>query len=148
MNYFAVLTLFGIMVAYVTSTVFTDCGSEYSEINFVEVTDCPDEEETCILKRGTNILLNINFTSKADFESIKTKVYGVILGIPLPFIGIQKDSCKAALSCPGEKYQEYLYIERIPIKNDYPSLDVIVVWKLFDENGNQVVCINIPSRIE
>lgn len=136
------------MAVYVTSTLFADCGSEYSEINFLEVTDCPDGEETCILKRGTDIIISINFTSKAGYEKIKTKVYGVIYGVTLPFLGIQKDSCKAALSCPGKKDQEYSYIEHIPIKKSFPAVDVTVVWKLINENGDEVVCVYIPSRIQ
>lgn len=148
MNCFVTLVLLGIMAAYVTSTLFTDCGSEYSEINSMEVTDCPDENGTCILKRGTEIIIDINFTSKADFEKIKTKVYGVIHGVTLPFWGIQMDACVAAVSCPGNKGDEYRYIEHIPIRNSYPPVDVIVVWKLINEKGDKVVCINIPSRVQ
>ena len=125
-----------------------DCGSVYGDIQSVSVTDCPDDENTCILKKGTDILITVNFTSKAPFEKIITQVGGEIMGLELPFFGVEQNACKAAISCPGKKGEKYTYVEHITVRKSYPLIDVTVIWRLLNENNDTVACIKVPSKIE
>lgn len=149
MNYFVVLILFMCSLApKIIGAEYMDCGSKYAEIHSVEVTDCSDEDEKCILKKGTKVRIDINFTSLANFERLRTSISGTMYGITLPLLGVEKDACKTGLSCPGKKGQRYAFFSETPIRKSYPNIDALVEILLVNEKDNKVVCVDIPSRIE
>lgn len=125
-----------------------DCGSMYADIHSVEVTDCSDVDEKCILKKGSKVRIDINFTSLDDFESLRTSVRGTMFGVTLPLLGVEKDACKTALSCPVTKGQRYAFFSETAVRRSYPTLDALVEILLVNEKGDKVVCVNIPCRIE
>lgn len=125
-----------------------DCGSKYAQIHSVEITDCSDADEKCILNKGSKVRIDINFTSLADFESMRTSVRGTMYGVTLPLLGTEKDACKTGLSCPGTEGQRYAFYSQTAVMKSYPTLDALVQILLVNEKGDKVVCVNIPCRVE
>lgn len=139
------------VAVFISATKFTDCGSDFAEINSLDVTDCPDDdaEEECTLKRGSRISINVNFTSHGNCDSLKTKVYGIIQGATLPFFLKQTDACKTGVSCPVVQGQEYTYYNDVNILRAFPEMSgIIVKWKLINERKENVLCAHVPSRIQ
>lgn len=64
-----------------------------------------------------------------DIASQKSKavVYGIVMGLPVPFPIPEPDGCKSGISCPIQKDKTYSYLNKLPVKNEYPSVSDIVV---------------------
>jgi len=54
-------------------------------------------------------------------------VHGIVMGIPVPFPIPESDGCKSGIRCPIEKDKTYNYVNKLPVKNEYPSVSKIVV---------------------
>lgn len=147
MNYFAVLIFMYSLPTKIKGAVYIDCRSKYAQIHSVEVTDCSDADEKCILKRGTKVRIDINFTSLDKFESMRNSVRGTIYGVTLPLLGVEKDACKTGLSCFGTKGQRYEFYSGTTVRKSYPTVDALVQILLVNEKNDKVVCVNIPCRI-
>ncbi|XP_055925694.1 NPC intracellular cholesterol transporter 2 homolog a-like isoform X2 [Argiope bruennichi] len=137
-----------VLVVQVSGTKFTDCGSTTGQVTGVQVTDCPDSADTCILKKGTTKGITISFTSKGASNSAKAVVHGVIAGVPLPFSLKNPDGCKSGISCPVKNGQSYTYSNQLLIRNSYPAVGVTVRWEIQDDNGRDLVCVEIPCHIQ
>nr|CAH7745146.1 unnamed protein product [Callosobruchus chinensis]CAH7753766.1 unnamed protein product [Callosobruchus chinensis] len=130
-----------------TCWAYTDCGSEVGTIGDVKVSDCV-EPKRCILKRNTNVTLEITFTPKIDSDTLKAVVHGEILGVPMPFDLPNPDGCKdSGLTCPIKAGQTYTYTAALPISVNYPRVTVDVKWELQLSNGEDAVCAKIPAKI-
>lgn len=108
-------------------------------------------------------------------DKVKSVVHGVILGIPIEFPLPNPDACKdSGLTCPLEKDKNYEYLTTLPILSSYPKVQeysislfssykfeqdflflfiskqikVLVRWELQDEHGEDIVCLEVPARIE
>ncbi|GFY42706.1 NPC intracellular cholesterol transporter 2 [Trichonephila inaurata madagascariensis] len=145
---FACVALF-VLAVQVSGTKFSDCGSSSGQVTAVEVTDCPDNVDPCILGRGSSKGITIKFASKTDSKTVKAVVHGVIGGVPLPF-SLPKpkdDGCKTGLACPLKNGESYTYSNNLDIKSSYPPLAVTVRWELKDDNSNDIICVEIPCKI-
>ncbi|GFT50794.1 NPC intracellular cholesterol transporter 2 [Nephila pilipes] len=150
MNRLVACVVLFVLAVQASGTKFNDCGSSTGEVSAVEVSDCPDSADTCILKKGTTKAITIKFASKTDSKSVKAVVHGVIGGVPLPF-SLPKpkdDGCKTGLNCPLKNGESYVYNNNLDIKNSYPPLGVTVRWELKDDSQNDIVCVEIPCKIE
>ncbi|GIY61878.1 NPC intracellular cholesterol transporter 2 [Caerostris darwini] len=137
-----------VLAVQVSGTKFTDCGSQSGQVTSVDVTDCPDSADTCILKKGTTKGISIKFTSKSESKTLKAVVHGVIAGVPLPFNLPKSDGCKSGIACPTKNGENYTYANNLVIRNSYPSLGVTVRWELKDDQQQDMVCIEIPCEIQ
>ncbi|XP_053567743.1 NPC intracellular cholesterol transporter 2-like [Bombina bombina] len=135
--------LFPILVA--EPLVFKDCGCQKGKLLNVDVSLCPTQP--CPLVKGSTYSINVTFTSDEDSVSSKAYVYGVIKQIPIPFGIPEPDGCKSGVECPIKNGQTYTYITKMPIKTEYPSIRLIVRWKLKDDNSNNLFCWDIPVEI-
>ncbi|CAL1285799.1 unnamed protein product [Larinioides sclopetarius] len=143
----ACIALF-VLAVHVSGTKFTDCGSQTGQVASVQVSDCPDSADKCILKKGTTKSITINFTSKGASNSAKAVVHGVIAGVPLPFSLKNPDGCKSGIACPVKNGESYTYTNQLPIRRSYPALGVTVRWEIQDDNGGDIVCVEIPCEIQ
>lgn len=148
MNRLIIFVFLSALAVSAYATTFDDCGSEGGQVSSVEVTNCPDGEDECVLKRGTQAGITINFTSKEEAKSLKAVVHGVIASVPMPFPLPQPDACKSGVSCPLKNGQSYTYSNSLNIRSAYPAIPVTVKWELQDENNKDVVCVTIPARLE
>lgn len=142
-----VLTAFLGLAGITTGSPFTDCGSVNGQVSSVTVSNCPEGQTECALTRGTDADITIKFSSKEESKTLKAVVHGVIAGVPIPFRLPQSDACKTGVSCPLESGESYTYSNKLSIKNSYPPLAVRVRYELKDDNGADVICVEIPCKI-
>ncbi|XP_036363065.1 NPC intracellular cholesterol transporter 2 homolog a-like [Octopus sinensis] len=113
----------------------------------VRISDCT--KSPCILKKNTNVSIEVDFTATADVQTVKDAVYGIIAGIHVPFPTSQPDACKdKGLTCPLKKGQKYTYKSVIPISSTYPDIQLVVEYTIKNEDKKPVFCIDIPAMIQ
>ncbi|XP_072751077.1 uncharacterized protein [Anoplolepis gracilipes] len=130
---------------------FEDCGSILGKFSEVSVSGCQESDESCALVRGTNASISIKFTANQDIETVNVRVYGVLSGVPIPFPFNKPDVCKdldAGVKCPLHKNQEYDYKTSLFVQKKFPPVSVDIKWELVDENGNKIICVQFPAKVE
>ncbi|XP_074026159.1 NPC intracellular cholesterol transporter 2 homolog a [Leptinotarsa decemlineata] len=128
------------------NAAFSDCGSEVGSIVSVDIIGC-DDKPRCPLKKGTNATMNITFKSNVDTTNLKAVVYGVI-GVKIPFELPNDDGCKdSGIVCPIKAGETYRYTTTMPILTSYPRVTVDILWELQNDEGKDIICARIPSKI-
>lgn len=66
----------------------------------------------------------------------------------MPFQLQNPDACvDTGLHCPLEQNETYEYKAVLPVLKVYPKVKVQVKWELQDERGNDIICVEIPAKI-
>uniref|UniRef100_A0A2K6GAB9 NPC intracellular cholesterol transporter 2 n=1 Tax=Propithecus coquereli TaxID=379532 RepID=A0A2K6GAB9_PROCO len=125
---------------------FKDCGSVVGVIKEVNVSPC--STQPCQLSKGQSYSINVTFTSNTLSKSSKAFVHGIIMGVPVPFPIPEPDGCKSGISCPIQKDKTYSYLNKLPVKSEYPSIKLVVEWELRDDQDQRLFCWEIPIQIE
>lgn len=55
-------------------------------------------------------------------ENSSAAVYGILAGLPVFFPIPEADGCKSGINCPIQKDKTYSYLNKLPVKTDYPSV--------------------------
>uniref|UniRef100_A0A182QJC3 MD-2-related lipid-recognition domain-containing protein n=1 Tax=Anopheles farauti TaxID=69004 RepID=A0A182QJC3_9DIPT len=129
---------------------FGNCANETAvgKYSLVEVSNCADDDASCVLKRNSNATISITFTSSEDLPELKAVVHGIILGMEVPFRLPNDDGCKdSGLECPLAKETSYRYSTTLPVLKQYPKVSVEVKWEL-KAGEKDVVCVLIPAKIQ
>ncbi|TMW51033.1 hypothetical protein DOY81_003903 [Sarcophaga bullata] len=147
------IILFTLLAGFFQSSTFglqfTDCGSKTGKFTKIVVSDCDTTKNECILKRNSSVSITIDFSLAEDVTAIKTVVHGKVLGVEMPFHLQNPDACvDSGLKCPLEKDETYEYTATLPVLKAYPKVNVIVKWELQDQNGEDIVCVSIPAKIQ
>ena len=102
-----------------------------------------DDDDECEAKRGTTVTGKMTFAATSATDSLECKIYGVILGVEVPFPGgcPVVDACSALSQgdCPIEAGEEFVYNLEMKIENIYPPVslryhlksEAMIVTKLF-----------------
>lgn len=130
----------------VTAVQYTDCGSKDGHPISVDVKGCGDTG-TCVLKKGTDAVLTINFTSNVTSQSLTAKAYGVVEHVPIPFPLPKTDACTCGVKCPIQPQGQYVYQASFLVKEAYPSISLNVKWELIDDAKQYAICVLIPVEI-
>ncbi|XP_020019135.1 NPC intracellular cholesterol transporter 2 [Castor canadensis] len=141
---FLFLALFA--VARAEPVHFKDCGSTVGVIKEVNVSPCPTQP--CELDKGLSYTVNVTFTSSTQSKNSTASVHGILFGVPVPFPIPEPDGCKSGISCPIQKDKTYSYLNKLPVKSEYPSVKVVVEWKLEDDKLQNLFCWRIPIQIK
>ncbi|KAG7174090.1 NPC intracellular cholesterol transporter 2-like [Homarus americanus] len=143
--HFSFIILAGVL-GVASATIVQDCGST-AELKEVSISNCGTPP--CVLKRGEDIIVDINFDNNVATETLTTKVTGTIGGIEIPWLGVVSDACTSLIEgdCPLEAGEEVKYSAKAPVLNEYPAVIVIVTWKLKDHDGKTTVCFVVPAQI-
>ncbi|XP_050299566.1 NPC intracellular cholesterol transporter 2 homolog a-like [Anthonomus grandis grandis] len=141
------------MLVFLTTCIhifaWTDCGSVDGSIAKVQVSNCSQNARRCILKRGSNATMTIDFKPKVDSDSVKAVVHGIIMGVPVPFDLPNSDGClNSGIKCPIKADGEYKYFTNMPILNEYPRVTVDIKWELQDSIGKNLICALIPAKLQ
>ncbi|XP_015109258.1 ecdysteroid-regulated 16 kDa protein [Diachasma alloeum] len=140
-------------VAFGESTDVIECknGRNLDNIKSITITNC--EEPPCELKRGTRVELVQKFVPNEDVDRLTTSVSATILGVRLPFIGVDgSDACQnvydadGKVGCPLKAGTEYYYKNGFPVLEIYPKVKLVVSWALLG-SSNPITCFEIPSKI-
>ncbi|KAJ7352963.1 Phosphatidylglycerol/phosphatidylinositol transfer protein [Desmophyllum pertusum] len=86
-----------------THVDFDDCGEgkASAKITFVDITPC--DNQPCSLKRGTEEVVEVQFTPSKNITAAKTVVHGTLpyVPVPVPFPVDNPDACKdQGIECP------------------------------------------------
>ncbi|KAM7323452.1 NPC intracellular cholesterol transporter 2 [Alexandromys fortis] len=125
---------------------FKDCGSKVGVIKEVNVSPCPTQP--CELHKGQSYSVNVTFTSGTQSENSSATVYGILAGLPVFFPIPEADGCKSGINCPIQKDKTYSYLNKLPVKTDYPSIKLVVKWELQDDKKQNLFCWEIPVEIK
>ncbi|KAM9293935.1 NPC intracellular cholesterol transporter 2 [Gastrophryne carolinensis] len=142
---FVALTVIFVPIVFSEPLHYKDCGGKVGKLLEVDVSPC--SKQPCPLVKGQNYTINVTFTSDEATPSCKAKVYGLLVGVPVPFPLPEPDGCKSGLSCPLQAGQTYTYLTKLPIKSEYPDMKLTVRWELLDTDGNNLFCWDIPVMI-
>ncbi|XP_030384253.1 NPC intracellular cholesterol transporter 2 homolog a [Scaptodrosophila lebanonensis] len=143
------LFLLAMCAAPLQALEFTDCGSKTGKFTRVVIEGCDTTKSECILKRNTTVSFSIDFSLAEEATAVKTVVHGRVLGIDMPFPLHNPDACKdSGLHCPLEKNETYRYTATLPVLQSYPRVSVLVKWELQDQNNVDIVCVEIPAKIQ
>ncbi|XP_018495822.1 NPC intracellular cholesterol transporter 2 homolog a [Galendromus occidentalis] len=125
------------------------CSPAAGEITSVDIKDCSNDVSSCILHKGTDASIAINFKSPVDAASVTVKAFGIIGGIPLPYPLNNSDACKdSGITCPVKAETGVAYTQSFKVEKFYPSIGLNVKWTLVNESGKQLLCVMIPVKIE
>ncbi|XP_051875452.1 NPC intracellular cholesterol transporter 2-like [Pristis pectinata] len=124
---------------------FKDCRSTAGKIIIVDITPCP--LLPCVLHKGQSYAVNVTFASKTSSQKTVAAVYGLVNGILIPFNIPNADGCKSGIQCPIRSNQNYHYLNYLPVKEEYPSIKLVVQWELKDDLDRYLFCWKIPVQI-
>lgn len=90
-------------------------------------------------------------------KKLTTNVNAVILGVPLPFPGVDGTSACNNLfledgttkaRCPMKAGQKYVYKNAFDVLQVYPTIAALdVLWSLSESPTKQLVCFEMPGKI-
>ncbi|XP_015585215.1 NPC intracellular cholesterol transporter 2 homolog a [Cephus cinctus] len=142
------------LLVLAAATQVNHCGNGklYEDPNQVQITGC--NSPPCKLKKRTKIGIEQKFVPNRDVQTLTTSVHATILGIPLPFVGVDgANACQnifnadgSKSSCPLKKGTPYIYKNEFPILELYPKVSLVVYYALTEKN-DIVTCFEVPSKI-
>lgn len=62
------------------------------------------------------------FSAEIESQGSKARVYGEMLHVDIPFPIPEPDGCKSGIQCPIQKGHSYSYLNKLPVKSEYPSV--------------------------
>nr|ADC29846.1 MDL2 [Anopheles gambiae] len=141
------------------ATVAESCGATRSlvpiEQNTVDISNC--EKGPCRLKRRTTVSINQKFTPTEDVKSLSTTVFAKIVGLPLPFVGVDGTSAcpylfaedgETKLECPLKAGVPVVYKRSFDVLEIYPKIPSMTIhWELQTKSGRSITCFEVPAKI-
>ncbi|XP_005004879.1 NPC intracellular cholesterol transporter 2 [Cavia porcellus] len=125
---------------------YKDCGSKVGIIKEVNVSPCPTQP--CELNKGQTYGVNVTFTSNTQSMNSTALVHGILFSVAVPFRIPEPDGCKSGISCPIQKDKTYSYLNKLPVKSEYPDIKLVVKWELIDDKKQNLFCWEIPVAIK
>ncbi|XP_043255748.1 NPC intracellular cholesterol transporter 2 homolog a [Colletes gigas] len=149
------ILVFAALLALVHATVVNKCdgsGDPYEDHSRVNISGC--DTPPCQLKRRTKATFEQKFTVDHDVKNVTNAVYAIILGVPLPFVGVDGTSaCESifnmdgtAAGCTLKKDVEYNYKREFDVLQIYPTLSVNIHYALMEGN-NTITCFEVRAKI-
>ena len=123
-------------------------------IKKLEISGC--ESYPCILKRGSNSSIKVQFDSKTRITDLKLKITGMLNNKEVPFMTLDGDHCQNTIQelikeksdkCNLKRNTVYNYSYALPVKTEYPTVSVVVKFNLMF-GSKSVFCFTFPSKIE
>ncbi|XP_046627236.1 NPC intracellular cholesterol transporter 2-like [Neodiprion virginianus] len=139
---------------FAAATEVLDCATGELDKSGRAVSISKCVQPPCLLKRKTTIDVEQHFVPNRDVRSLTTSVNANVLGIPLPFVGVDgSNACNliyntdgSKASCPLAKGKEYVYKNSFPVLQIYPKLVLKVHWAL-TEGQETIACFEVPAQI-
>lgn len=121
----------------------------------VSISRC--KKNRCRLRKKSVVEIELKFTPDHNVKKLTTSVSAIILGVPLPFIGVDGtsacdnlylDNGETKTNCPLKAGQNYLYKNSFEVLQIYPTIASLDVhWALKEGNNNDLVCFEVPAKI-
>ena len=123
-----------------------DTTPENGEISSIDVSPC--DEDPCVLKRGGNTTVTINFSP--DEAVTTSKIYAwvffglVPVALPVP----SSDACQGhGLTCPLKSGVQVELVYAMFISEDIPSGSVKLDAGLKDQNDKSIICGKVALEL-
>ena len=115
-------------------------GSTGGEITALTVDGCDaEEDDECEAARGSTVVGQMTFMASAASPSLECSIYGIILGLEVPFPGgcPVVDACSALSQgdCPIEAGEEFVYNLSMKIENVYPAVIIFYYFYVYQTSG-------------
>ncbi|KAK3732977.1 hypothetical protein RRG08_002585 [Elysia crispata] len=125
---------------------YKDCpNGDNGHATAVRISPCPSQP--CSFNHGQTVNVEIDFTPRNDSDTLESKVYGILAGIPVSYPLPNADACKdSAITCPISKGQVLTYKSSFDVLQSYPKINVVVMWQLNAGKSNQA-CFTFPMAI-
>lgn len=68
--------------------------------------------------------------AEIESQGSKARVYGEMLHVDIPFPIPEPDGCKSGIQCPIQKGHSYSYLNKLPVKSEYPSVSMQAAGQL------------------
>ncbi|XP_076667419.1 Niemann-Pick type C-2b [Andrena cerasifolii] len=146
--------VFAALLALAAATQVNQCGSgeKFADSNRVRISGC--DAPPCKLRRRAKYSFEQNFVPQEDTKVLTNNVHAAILGVPLPFVGVDGTSAcdnvfnldGTTAGCSLKKGTEYLYRREFPILAVYPTVSMVIHYALMD-GGNTISCFEVPAKI-
>ena len=109
------------------------------------------DKTPCKVKKGSDLSVEINFTTSDLTSILEPRVSGKVLGMKIP-LSIPKDHQNACehlknLKCPLDANVDVTYFVEMPILKSYPSMKTEIEFNLVGDNQKSVVCFKIDGQI-
>ena len=123
-----------------------DTTPENGEMTAIDVS--PWDEDPCVLKRGVNTTVTINFTPHEDVTA--SKIYAWVffglepVAVPVP----SSDACQGhGLTCPLKSGVQVELVYTIFISELFPSGSLKLDGGLSDQNSKSVICGKVALEL-
>ncbi|XP_017788662.1 PREDICTED: ecdysteroid-regulated 16 kDa protein [Habropoda laboriosa] len=146
--------VFAALIVIAAATEVNDCGSgaKFEDANRVRISGC--SVPPCKLKRRTKASVEQKFVPDQDCDNIVNSVNAAVLGVPLPFVGVDGTSaCEnlfnadgTSAGCTLKKGVEYTYKREFPILQIYPTISMVIHYELVQGN-HTITCFEVPAKI-
>ncbi|XP_076766086.1 Niemann-Pick type C-2b [Xylocopa sonorina] len=146
--------IFVALLAIARATEVNHCGTgeKVEDSERIKITGC--EVPPCKLKRRTKATIEQKFVPEQDVQSLVNNVYAVVLGVPLPFVGVDGTSaCESIFNedgttagCALKKGVEYTYKREFAVLQIYPTISLTIHYALMEGNST-IACFEVPAKI-
>ena len=148
------ILVFAALLALAAATEVNQCGSgeKIEDFSRVRISGC--NKPPCKLRRRAKYSIEQNFVPQEDTTVLTNAVQAAILGVPLPFVGVDGTSAcdnvfnldGTVAGCSLKKGTEYLYRREFPILSVYPTVSMVIHYALMDRE-NTISCFEVPAKI-
>ncbi|XP_071453956.1 ecdysteroid-regulated 16 kDa protein [Hetaerina americana] len=143
------------LLAVAEATQVRSCTNDQvlEDTDFIQISGCT--LPPCKLKKSTKIVVQFKFKPENDVEKLENSVFAYVLGIPLPFVGVDSTSACDTIfeestgkpGCPLKAGTTYDYKSSFDVLEVYPKIKTTVQWSLRDPGGKDQLCFKVDSRI-
>ncbi|XP_057298416.1 NPC intracellular cholesterol transporter 2-like [Hydractinia symbiolongicarpus] len=128
---------------------FGPCPDQKSTATVSNIAIVPCDVEPCILYKGKSTNIMIDFTPTKATNTLKSVVKGKIGPLWIPFPLDHDDACTTSgVTCPLVPGKLYHFNYSLPVKSEYPSLQVLVKWEFHGDESQEVVCDEFPVKLQ
>ena len=141
----SVATVFSKKISYSKCTA-PNTSPVYGEISNFDVSPC--DEEPCVLKKGSNLTLTINFIPHEAVSAAKIYAWVFFRFFPVHFPVKSPDACTGhGLTCPLKSGVAVEFVNKILISEDLPSGKLKMDMGLKDQDDKSIICAKVSLKI-
>merc|ERR1711990_856800 len=127
--------------------------SKGGSITEIEFDGCDqDDYDECPARRGETVNGRLKFSSTGSASTLTCQLYGIILGVEVPFPGgcpvVEACNDVSVGDCPIEAGEIFDYKMTMKIESFFPAGSVLGKWTLQSPDDKEFVSFKIPILIE
>ncbi|MBX9427501.1 ML domain-containing protein [Streptomyces lateritius] len=122
--------------------------AQSGKVTRLSVTDCTHTENYCILEKGRDVTLEMDFLNEVDTKNVTVHFTGQIGTDPERAVpGFDRDGCQY-LTCPLSKGQKATYRMTHLVLEQYPLVELVLKVRLEDASGGTLACGLVHAKIQ